>query len=241
MKKRVLSVLLMLIILIKGFDPVMAELEDVGEISVQDSTESELEHISEEIVVEEDPEIENTPDKTEAEEQEFDTYSDESEPVDEEIDFDEPEEDLELTEESIEEEEILVDGEQDTFIEQEIGEETTFEESELIEEDITEETESGETEEGIVLETENELGEYDLNKEDPDWVGATSGTCGTNVRWNLNNGILTIFGSGEMDNYRFYDNTNSLMAPWYSSSNNINKIVIENGVTSIGMYAFFFF
>ena len=60
-----------------------------------------------------------------------------------------------------------------------------------------------------------------------------SGDCGTNVTWVLDStGTLTISGSGEMHNYEQYEN------PWYSHRNQIKKIFIENGVTSIGNFAF---
>ena len=60
-----------------------------------------------------------------------------------------------------------------------------------------------------------------------------SGTCGENVRWSLSSGILTISGSGEMTNYSWSSN-----APWYSSRTLITEVLIENGVQTIGTYAF---
>ena len=57
---------------------------------------------------------------------------------------------------------------------------------------------------------------------------ATSGTCGKNVTWTLDdNGILTISGTGEMEN-----------APWKSNCDSIKNVIIEKGVTSIGRCAF---
>ena len=51
-----------------------------------------------------------------------------------------------------------------------------------------------------------------------------SGSCGPNVTWTLNSeGVLTIFGSGEMEDYYF--------PPWHSESESIRAVVIENGVT----------
>ena len=60
----------------------------------------------------------------------------------------------------------------------------------------------------------------------------TSGTCGKNLKWELNNGTLTISGKGEMQSYMDY----GYSAPWFSS--NIRKVVITSGVISIGDYAF---
>ena len=61
-----------------------------------------------------------------------------------------------------------------------------------------------------------------------------AGSCGQALTWQINvNGILTISGTGTMDDY---DNTNQ--SPWSSYRANINSIVIEDSVTSIGTYAF---
>ena len=62
-----------------------------------------------------------------------------------------------------------------------------------------------------------------------------SGSCGTNVSWNLdkNTGVLAISGSGMMNNYYFITDI-----PWYSYRNYITSLIIEDGVTSIGDYAF---
>ena len=64
-----------------------------------------------------------------------------------------------------------------------------------------------------------------------------SGTCGAqgdNLTWTLDTetGVMTISGTGEMKNY------GSSSMPWYSYQNSIKTVVIENGVTSIGNYAF---
>lgn len=62
---------------------------------------------------------------------------------------------------------------------------------------------------------------------------ATSGTCGDNVTWTLDdNGTLTISGTGKMKDY---DND----TPWNKYRLYIKSAVIEKGVTSIGDYAFF--
>ena len=63
-------------------------------------------------------------------------------------------------------------------------------------------------------------------------VSLTSGTCGKNLKWELDNGTLTISGKGEMQSYMDY----GYSAPWFSS--NIRKVVITSGVISIGDYAF---
>lgn len=61
-----------------------------------------------------------------------------------------------------------------------------------------------------------------------------SGTCGDNVTWSLNDsGKLTISGSGEMTNF-----ASSTAVPWYNYRNDIEKVVINSGVTTVGDCAF---
>lgn len=56
------------------------------------------------------------------------------------------------------------------------------------------------------------------------------------VTWSFNNetGILTISGTGQMENY-----SSGSATPWYSQIENIKSVVIESGVTSIGNCAFY--
>ena len=63
-----------------------------------------------------------------------------------------------------------------------------------------------------------------------------SGTCGENLTWVLDNvGTLTISGTGDMNNY-----STSSLSPWHAKCTSIRRVVVENGVTSIGSYAFYF-
>ena len=66
--------------------------------------------------------------------------------------------------------------------------------------------------------------------------GVVSGTCGDNVYWSFSNGTLTISGEGAMDDFYPWDDYDPSKAPW--SELDINEIVVEDGVTSIGDYAF---
>ena len=62
-----------------------------------------------------------------------------------------------------------------------------------------------------------------------------SGSCGENITWTLDDsGVLTISGTGAMADY-----ASASAAPWYSSRSNITKVVIENGITTIGDRAFY--
>ena len=65
---------------------------------------------------------------------------------------------------------------------------------------------------------------------------ATSGTCGNNLTWKLDNGTLTISGTGEMKNYSVNLNQST---PWHSNIKSIKSVVIEKGVMNIGDYAFY--
>ena len=59
-----------------------------------------------------------------------------------------------------------------------------------------------------------------------------SGTCGPDLRWLLtDNGVLVITGKGKMNDYSF-DNR----SPW--SKSDIKRIIIGDGVTTIGEAAF---
>ena len=64
------------------------------------------------------------------------------------------------------------------------------------------------------------------------------GRCGENVTYTYveSTHTLTISGSGSMTNYSF-DNFNC-DSPWYSYRTDIVKLIIEDGLTSIGNYAF---
>lgn len=71
-----------------------------------------------------------------------------------------------------------------------------------------------------------------------DWIPETKtvtidyNRCGDNLTYKLNKGVLRISGTGDMWNYT----ENNL--PAYAQSN-IQKVVVESGVTSIGNYAFY--
>ncbi len=64
-----------------------------------------------------------------------------------------------------------------------------------------------------------------------------TGSCGANATWNLNieDGTLTISGTGAMDDYNGYGGTQ----PWFGYMDNITSVEIEKGITSIGKYAFY--
>ena len=68
-----------------------------------------------------------------------------------------------------------------------------------------------------------------------------SGDCGEqgdNVKWTLDTetGLLTIAGSGPMKNYQQRNKTTNV--PWFIYSGSIIKVIIEDGVMTIGQFAF---
>lgn len=63
---------------------------------------------------------------------------------------------------------------------------------------------------------------------------AANGTCGDNLTWDLTDGVLTISGTGAMTNYN-----SGTAIPWYSNRENVEALVLPDGITSIGSYAFY--
>jgi hypothetical protein len=65
---------------------------------------------------------------------------------------------------------------------------------------------------------------------------STSGTCGENLTWELEEGTLTIRGTGRMTEYRYNNDV-----PWYPYQyrTDMTRVVVEPGVESICEAAFF--
>ena len=75
------------------------------------------------------------------------------------------------------------------------------------------------------------ISEYAAEKKIPFESLGEWGKCGNYAEWYLNDGVLTITGSSEMNNYN-----EQKKAPW--SGKKVTKCVIEDGITTIGSYAF---
>lgn len=82
-----------------------------------------------------------------------------------------------------------------------------------------------------------------MNKMGPDatWIPygeeeiVAKGNCGEKLEWKLDSkGILRISGSGTMKNYTYKSEM-----PWFKYIDQINSVKVEEGVTSIGEYAFY--
>lgn len=67
-------------------------------------------------------------------------------------------------------------------------------------------------------------------------AASTSGKCGENLKWVLKKGVLTISGTGPMEDY-----SKETDAPWYSERESITSVIIENGVTTVGRKAFMYY
>lgn len=68
----------------------------------------------------------------------------------------------------------------------------------------------------------------------PAVLAAESGTCGTDLSWSFDEGTLTITGSGDMTDF-----PESTMSPWYHLREEILKISLPDGLTSVGSLAFY--
>jgi len=60
--------------------------------------------------------------------------------------------------------------------------------------------------------------------------------AGENIEWTLDGGILTVTGTGKMNNF-----TEHNRAPWYKQKDKIRAVIVEEGITSIGDLAFYQF
>ena len=67
----------------------------------------------------------------------------------------------------------------------------------------------------------------------PTTVFAAGGSTGE-LQWQLSGGTLTVSGSGPMPDY-----TDANMPPWYDVTDAINRIVVQEGVTTVGSLAFY--
>ena len=69
-----------------------------------------------------------------------------------------------------------------------------------------------------------------------------SGSCGESVTWSLSSdGTLALSGKGEMANYKSSDTAPYYNAPWGSDALRlkIKRLVVNEGITSIGNFAFY--
>ena len=65
------------------------------------------------------------------------------------------------------------------------------------------------------------------------WSQST-GSCGYQLTWTFENNVLTISGTGAMTNYSI-----EAQIPWHAFCDDIVEVRVEEGVTSLGRYAFY--
>lgn len=66
------------------------------------------------------------------------------------------------------------------------------------------------------------------------WAEEKSGSCNENITWTLSDeGVLTLSGTGDMPDF-----DSDKTRPWNDDAQNITKVVVSDGITSIGSYAF---
>ena len=102
----------------------------------------------------------------------------------------------------------------------------------------SEDQSSGDQEESEEGSTDVEGSEEDEDSgEDTEEVTVLdSGTCGDDLTYVLySDGLLEISGTGDMDDY-----TDDSVAPWYDYRTSVTEVVIGDGVTSIGNFAFLY-
>ena len=65
------------------------------------------------------------------------------------------------------------------------------------------------------------------------------GSCGADLNWAYyENGLLKIYGSGEMNDWTYPDAYQARPAPWYQYRDSITELQLPEGLTGIGSYAF---
>ena len=74
-----------------------------------------------------------------------------------------------------------------------------------------------------------------------DEINEISGACGDNLTWTFleETKTLTISGTGDMWDYRDSYFTSNISTPWSAYIQDIKNVVLEDGVSSIGVCAFY--
>ena len=69
----------------------------------------------------------------------------------------------------------------------------------------------------------------------------TDNSCGENCKWIFDEKTKTLFirGSGKMNNYGWDDSKKVLTTPWSSKREQIENVMISEGITAIGEYVFY--
>ncbi len=144
----------------------------------------------------------------------------------------EAETDETAVEEAVETEEPVEAETVETEVPAETEEAVKTEQPEETEEPVVTE-EPAETEKPVEAEKLSEAAAVSVEASNADTTA--SGTCGDNLTWTLENGTLTISGTGAMDDWL----SNITPTPWYDYRTSITSVTIGSGVTTIGDWAFY--
>lgn len=72
------------------------------------------------------------------------------------------------------------------------------------------------------------------------FASSIRGTCGEDAFWTLENGTMTISGYGPTTNFEHPGNMYSTVFPeWDEYKDEIKKVIVEEGITSLGDFAFY--
>lgn len=71
-------------------------------------------------------------------------------------------------------------------------------------------------------------------------VFSSPNQCGDDAYYKLEDGVLTVYGTGPMDDFNWNFGTSYGWAPWYSDEDGIVSVVVSQGITSIGSGAFYY-
>lgn len=128
---------------------------------------------------------------------------------------------------------VLVDESED------VSDNAIFEETEDLQEVTISENSARDSEDDYAQEHAEEFVTSESSTEE---AVTASGKCGDNLTWTLVDGVLTISGTGEMHDYYIKWNSEEQIqittAPWGKYYKEMQTVVIENGITYIGDYAF---
>lgn len=62
---------------------------------------------------------------------------------------------------------------------------------------------------------------------------------GDNITYTLSNGVLTLTGTGEMYDFRATNTLTNKKPPWQDKNDSITKVIVGEGITTIGDYSFY--
>lgn len=72
-------------------------------------------------------------------------------------------------------------------------------------------------------------------------AAAASGSCGDSVTYTLENGVLTISGTGSTTEFTRNSELDTVNTPWWEQRESVTSIVVEEGVTCLDNYCFYGF